>query len=347
MSVAAPSPPPAASLRSIPTRDRLRDGMRMDRREFHRRYERICETRPDVPRRTDRRRRPRHRPDEQKPPARPLDPPHSSVAPRVRETIPGRDRPSRHVNRPRRTLPSRSRTPSCGIGRRTRRTTGRPSPARRDWWWRCPTAPAAPTSARNGATTRGKGVPEYLVVDLRRRQVRWFVRDEDDLYVDLCPGRRRAPEKPHVPRLVAGRGGPVRRRPRRPRSGRRARRGGPGRRGVNASFPLREPAAAALDQQEPPAGRARPRTAPSPRPASGRSPSTPSPPARRRGRTTAAARRRSCSRRRRRSTSSAGRPGRRAGAVTVTAAPDGPSRSSDVPTSRSETVVPAGRRVLQ
>ncbi|MEM9703617.1 MAG: Uma2 family endonuclease [Planctomycetota bacterium] len=32
-----------------------------------------------------------------------------------------------------------------------------------------------------------EGVPEYLVVDLQRRQVRWFIRDDDQLFVDLAP----------------------------------------------------------------------------------------------------------------------------------------------------------------
>ena len=34
---------------------------------------------------------------------------------------------------------------------------------------------------------QANGVIEYLVVDVRDRAVRWFVRDEDDLYVDLAP----------------------------------------------------------------------------------------------------------------------------------------------------------------
>ena len=186
MSVAAPSPPTAAPLKSIPTRDRLRDGMRMDRREFHRRYERICETRPEFR--------------------------AELIGGIVYVTDPmSKNRPhGRWTYLIQQWLGMYERRTPTVIGRADTTTAlGELSEPEPDAQLRdraeddaddgqTVTGPPGLVVEVSDSTRRtdlgpkrrdyeGEDVPEYLVVDLRRRQVRWFVRDEDDLYVDLAP----------------------------------------------------------------------------------------------------------------------------------------------------------------
>lgn len=188
MSVAAPAPPPAAGPDPPPVRtaDRLRNGMRMDRREFDRRYGVICETRPEF--RAELIRGVVHVTDPMS-----KNRPHGRWVYLIQQWLGMYER----------------RTPTV-IGRADATVAlGEFSQPEPDAQLRT----RAEDEADAGDTVTGppglvvevadstrrvdlgvkrhdyeaEGVPEYLVVDLQRRQVRWFVRDEDDLFVDLAP----------------------------------------------------------------------------------------------------------------------------------------------------------------
>lgn len=180
MSVAVPSPPSAAS--RLPSKDRLRNGMRMDRREFHRRYE-----------------------------LQPDDFRAELVKGVVYVTDPmGKNRPhGRWTYLIQQWLGMYERRTPTVIGRADTTTAlGEFSEPEPDAQLReraqdeadagdIVTGPPGLVVEVADSTRRldlgpkrhdyeGEGVPEYLVVDLQRRQVRWFVRDDDDLFVDLA-----------------------------------------------------------------------------------------------------------------------------------------------------------------
>ena len=174
-------PPPAADP------PELRDGMRMDRREFHRRYEAICETEPDF------------RAELIEGVVHVTDPmsknrPHARFTYLIQQwlgmyeirtpTVIGRADATTALGelaQPEPDAQLRDRVEDDADDAAT--VTGAPGlvievsdstrltdlgPKRRDY--------------------EGEGVPEYLVVDIPGRRVRWFVRDADGVFVDLEPG---------------------------------------------------------------------------------------------------------------------------------------------------------------
>ncbi len=183
MPVAAPAPPPASP--ALPSKDRLRNGMHLDRREFHRRYELIGETRPEFR--------------------------AELIGGIVHITDPmSKNRPhGRWTHLIQAWLYEYEKRTSSVIARAdTTVALGEYSEPEPDAQLRdrakddadvadTVTGPPGLVVEVSDSTRRtdlgpkrhdyeGEGVPEYLVVDLQRRQVRWFVRDEDDLFVDLA-----------------------------------------------------------------------------------------------------------------------------------------------------------------
>ena len=184
---APPAPgPPAPAFDPASIRGALKDGMRMRRREFHRRYERIGETDPGfraeliggVVHVTDPMSKNR---------------PHGRWTYLIQQWLGMYER----------------RTPTV-IGRADTTTAlGEFSQPEPDAQLR----DRAQDDADDGATVtgppglvvevsdstrltdlgpkrrdyEGEGVPEYIVADLPRGRVRWFVRDPDGLFVDLEP----------------------------------------------------------------------------------------------------------------------------------------------------------------
>ena len=180
MSVVLASPPAAADPVA------LRDGVRMNRREFHRRYEAICEEEPDF--RAELIEGVVHVTD-----------PMSKNRPHARFTYLIRQWLGMYE----------MRTPTV-LGRADVTTAlgeyAQPEPDAQlrdraeDDADGAPTVTGAPglvieVSDSTRLTDLGskrrdyesEGVPEYLVVDIPGRRVRWFVRDADGVFVDLEP----------------------------------------------------------------------------------------------------------------------------------------------------------------